>query len=51
MAVNQQLLCKPFGEFDEDAPVGRILDFPECNDEPQPFDDVQIDLIIPKQLQ
>jgi hypothetical protein len=44
-----RLLCKPFGEFDEDAPIGLILDFPECDDEPQTFDDVQIDLIIPNQ--
>jgi hypothetical protein len=45
------LFSKSFGEFDEDAPVGRILDFPEGNDEPQPLDNVQIDLIILKQLQ
>jgi hypothetical protein len=45
------LFAKSFGEFDEDAPVGRILDFPEGNDEPQPLDNVQIDLIILKQLQ
>ena len=31
---HRRLFGKPFGEFEEDAPVGRILDFPECNDEP-----------------
>jgi hypothetical protein len=29
-----RLLRKPFGEFDENAPIGLIRDFPECNDEP-----------------
>jgi hypothetical protein len=50
IAAEQRLLCKSFGEFDEDAPVGRIPDFPEGDNEPQPFDDVQINLIVPKQL-
>jgi hypothetical protein len=30
----RRLFSKPFGEFEEDAPVGRVLDFPECNNEP-----------------
>ena len=51
VAASRRLLRKPFGEFDEDAPVGRILDFPEGDDQPQPFDNIQIDLIVPKQLQ
>jgi len=42
-------LCKPFGEFDEDTPIGRVLDFSKCDDQPQTFDDVQIDVIIPNQ--
>jgi hypothetical protein len=49
LPLNWRLLCKPFGEFDEDAPIGRIFDFSECDDEPQTFDDVEIDLIIPNQ--
>jgi hypothetical protein len=47
--TDKALVCKPFGEFDEDAPIGRIFDFSECDDEPQTFDDVEIDLIIPNQ--
>jgi len=37
-------LSKALGELDEHAPVGRILDFVECDDEAQTFNDVQIDL-------
>jgi len=44
-------LCKSFGQFDEYAPIGRILDFPKCKDEPQTLNDRQVDLIILKQLQ
>jgi hypothetical protein len=51
IVLNQQSLCKPFGQFDEDAPIGRIFDFVECNDKPQTFDDAQIDVIVLKQLQ
>jgi hypothetical protein len=50
-AFYPRLLRKSFGEFDEDTPVGGILDLSEGNDKPQSFDNVQIDLIIPKQLQ
>jgi hypothetical protein len=50
VTVSQPSLSKPFGQFDEHAPVGRILDFSECNDEPQTFGDGQIDLIVQKQL-
>jgi len=49
--LRQRSLCKPFGEFDEQAPVGRGFDFSQCNDETQTLNDVQIDLIILKQLQ
>ncbi len=30
----RRLLGQPFGEFEDDAPVRRILDFPERDDEP-----------------
>jgi hypothetical protein len=50
VAVSPPSLSKPFGQFDEHAPVGRILDFSERNDEPQTFGDGQIDLIVQKQL-
>ena len=49
--LRQRSLCKPFGEFDEQAPVGRGFDLSQCNDETQTLNDVQIDLIILKQLQ
>ncbi len=51
VAASRWLFCKSFGEFNEDAPVGGILDFPKGDDEPQPFDNIQVDLIIPEQLQ
>jgi len=44
------LLRESFSQFDEDASVARILDFSKGNDEPQPFDDIEIDLIVPKKL-
>lgn len=50
-ATNEQSLCKSFGHLDEHAPVGRIIYFSECYDKPQTFNDAQLDLIIPKQLQ
>jgi hypothetical protein len=50
ITVGPPSLSKPFGQFDEHAPVGRILDFFECNHEPQTFGDGQIDLIVQKQL-
>ena len=33
-AATRRLFGKPFGEFEEDTPVGRILDFSKCDDEP-----------------
>ena len=51
LPLNWRLPCKPFGEFDDDAPIGRIFDFSECDDEPQPFDHTLVDLIVPEQLQ
>jgi len=45
------LLCETLGELNQNAPIGWILDFSEGDDEPQSFDDVQIDLIVAKQLQ
>jgi hypothetical protein len=49
--MGQRLLCKPFCKFNEYAPVGRYLDLSQCNDETQTLNDVQINLIISKQLQ
>jgi hypothetical protein len=49
--MSQRLLCKPFCKFNEYAPVGRHLDLSQGNDETQTLNDVQIDLIISKQLQ
>lgn len=46
-----RLPCKSFGEFNQGAAVAGILDFPEGDDKPQPFDNIQVDLIIPEQLQ
>jgi hypothetical protein len=43
-------LREPFGQFDQDAPIGRIIDLLERDDKPQTFDDVQIDLVVPEQL-
>jgi hypothetical protein len=45
------LFRETLGEFDQDASVGRIPDFSEGNDEPQSFDNIQIDFIVAKQLQ
>jgi hypothetical protein len=50
ITVSPPSLSKPLGQFDEHAPVGRILDFSERDDEPQTFSDGQIDLIVQKQL-
>ena len=33
-AAMRRLFGKTFGEFEKDAPVGRFLDFPECDNEP-----------------
>jgi hypothetical protein len=49
--MGQRLLCKPFCKFNEYAPVGSYLDLSQCNDETQTLNDVQINLIISKQLQ
>lgn len=51
LAASQRSLCKSLGQFDQDAAIGRILDFLERDDEAQPFNDVQVDLIVLKQLQ
>jgi hypothetical protein len=44
----RRLLCQALGEFDQNAPIGRVRDFPERHDEPQPFEDIHVDLIVPK---
>jgi hypothetical protein len=51
MALSRRLLRKPFGQFDEDAPIRGIPDFIERDYQPQTFGDGQIDLIVPKQSQ
>jgi len=51
IVTGQRLPCKSFGEFNEGTAVAGILDFPEGDNEPQPFDNIQVDLIIPEQLQ
>jgi hypothetical protein len=38
--ARRRLLRESFGQFDEDAPVARVLDFSKGNDKPQPFDDI-----------
>jgi hypothetical protein len=43
--------CKSLGQFDEQASIGRILDFLKCNDQAQTLDNAQIDLMILKQPQ
>jgi hypothetical protein len=49
--VRRKLLREAFGEFDQNTPIGGVADFPEGDDEPQTFDDVQVDFIVAKQLQ
>lgn len=51
ICVGPSLLCEALGEFDQNAPIGRILDLSEGDDEPQSFDNVEVDLIFAKQLQ
>ena len=50
-ATRRRLPCKSLGEFNQGAAVAGILDFPERDDKPQSFDDIQVDLMIPEQLQ
>jgi hypothetical protein len=38
--ARRRLLRESFGQFDEEAPVARVLDFSKGNDKPQPFDDI-----------
>ena len=42
---------EPFGQLHQHAPVVRILDPVESNDQPQPFSDAEINLIVAKQPQ
>ena len=49
--TGRRLPCKAFGEFNEGTAVAGILDFPEGDDKPQPFDNIQVDFIVAKQLQ
>jgi len=50
LAVSQRSFCKSLGQFDEVAPIGWILDFSKRDDEAQPLNDGQVDLIVLKQL-
>jgi hypothetical protein len=45
------LFCETLGELDQDTPIGRILDLSEGDDETQSFDNIQVDLVLAKQLQ
>lgn len=45
------LFCETLGELDQHPSIGGIPDFPEGNDEPQSFDNIQVDFIVAKQLQ
>jgi hypothetical protein len=47
----KKLLGQSLGELDQNASIRRVLDFPESHDEPQSFDDIEIDFIVPKQLE
>jgi hypothetical protein len=49
--TNRRLICQALGEFNQNASIRRIADFPERNNKAQPLDNIQIDLIVPKQLQ
>jgi hypothetical protein len=40
-----------FGKFDQDASIGRTIDFLKCNDRAQPLDDAGIDLMTLKRPQ
>jgi hypothetical protein len=51
LAPVRPLFCEALGELDQDTPIGRIPDFSEGDDEPQPFDNIQVDFIVAKQLQ
>jgi hypothetical protein len=51
IGAGSALLREALGELDQDAPIGRITDLSECDDEPQSFDRVQVDLIVAQQLQ
>jgi hypothetical protein len=45
------LLREPFGEFDQNAPVGGIADLVKRNDEPQTFNHMHINMIFLEQPQ
>jgi len=51
ISVDPNLCGETLGKFDQNAPIGRILDFSEGDDEPQPFDNIQVDFIVAEQLQ
>jgi hypothetical protein len=51
ISASLYLFGETLGEFNQNAPIGRVLDFSKGNDEPQPFDNIQVDFIVAKQLQ
>ena len=51
LARTASSLDEPLRKLDQHAPVGRVRDLVECNDEPQTFDDGHIDLILLEQPQ
>jgi hypothetical protein len=51
MRADCSSLCEPLGKLDQHAPVGRVRYLVECDDEPQAFNDNQIDLIFVEQPQ
>lgn len=46
-----QLFRQAFGEFDQNAPIGRFFDFVERNDESQTLGHVHIQLMFVQQAQ
>jgi len=53
LQTRAKLFCEPLSQFHQHTPVGRVRDLAERNDQPQPFHDAQIDLILankPQQL-
>jgi hypothetical protein len=46
ISAGPYLFGETLGKFDQNAPIGRILDFSEGDDEPQPFDNIEVDFIV-----
>jgi hypothetical protein len=50
-SLRKRSFGKSFGELDQDAAVGGIRDLVECDDQPQAFENVEVDLIFAEQSQ